>query len=71
MSKAYEIYKKSVGGITFNGDKMKDFSDLPEGIKNAWSDVDNHYEKIYKELHKNVITACINSFKNNIKNNEI
>jgi hypothetical protein len=37
---AYEIYKKNVGGITFNGEKMKEFYELPEKIKNAWLQVE-------------------------------
>lgn len=34
----YNGYKKSRGGITWNGEKMKDFDDMPEDIQESWED---------------------------------
>lgn len=44
-SKAYEIYRNAVGGITFNGDKMKELDELPKKIQDAWKAVDEHYDE--------------------------
>ena len=38
-SKAYEIYRNAVGGITFNGDKMKELDELPKKIQDAWKTI--------------------------------
>ena len=32
----YEMYRKMVGGITWNGDKMKEYEEMPEKIRKAW-----------------------------------
>ena len=40
VSYAYEIYKKEVGGITWEGKPMKEFDELPNNIKNAWCMID-------------------------------
>ncbi len=32
----YEKYRETVGEITMNGDKMKEFDELPERVKLAW-----------------------------------
>jgi hypothetical protein len=45
MSVAYEIYKEAVGGKTFDGKDMKQYEEMPENIRNAWTAVDNHYTK--------------------------
>lgn len=52
MSISYEIYKKEVGGKTFNGDPMKLFEDLPENIKKAWEAIDRHYRYKIAEMLK-------------------
>jgi len=49
MSNSYSIYKREVGGTTMNGDKMKDFDELPLHIKNAWIAIDTFYKKAIKE----------------------
>jgi hypothetical protein len=33
---AYEIYAVCVGWLSFNGEKLKQFEDLPLNIRNAW-----------------------------------
>jgi hypothetical protein len=52
MSEAYEIYKVSVGGITMNGDKMKNLDELPILIQTAWKNIDSHYEYKIKQLEE-------------------
>ena len=32
----YDAYKESVGGVSFNGQKLKEFHEMPEKICNAW-----------------------------------
>ena len=34
----YDAYKGAVGGVSYNGDKLKDFNDLPNQIKFAWKE---------------------------------
>jgi hypothetical protein len=34
---AYNAYKDSRGGITWNGDRMKDFFEMPEDIQESWN----------------------------------
>jgi hypothetical protein len=46
-STAYEIYKKNVNSITFNGEKMKEFYELPSYIQRAWSAIDLFYRGGY------------------------
>ncbi len=36
--KNYDAYKISVGGVSFNGQKLKEFDEMPEKIRNAWMD---------------------------------
>ena len=50
LSDAYEVYKKSVGGRTFNGEKMKEFDELPENIKDAWLAIDIHYKDPFNRI---------------------
>lgn len=45
MSKAYEIYKKAVGGITMNGEQMKKIEELPDVVKAGWKAIDDEYTK--------------------------
>lgn len=42
---AYNVYKEAVGGLTWNGDKMKEFDEMPEKQRNAWIAVENHFDK--------------------------
>lgn len=44
MSKAYEIYKQNVGGVTMDGETMKEFDELPEKIRKAWEAIDSDKE---------------------------
>ena len=32
----YEMYREAVGGVTWNGDKMKEFEEMPDNIQKAW-----------------------------------
>ena len=32
----YETYREMVGGVTWNGDNMKEFEEIPERLQNAW-----------------------------------
>ena len=63
---AYEAYKKAVGGKTWNGEDMKEFSEMPKDKQNAWHDagfaVEQRIEKfdemtmtIRKFTHETVI----------------
>lgn len=60
MSISYEIYKKAVGGKTWNGEDMKQFEEMPENIQKGWKAIDEHYtkkktpekSKVYDELKK-------------------
>lgn len=55
MSESYEIYKKAVGGLIFDGKPMLEFKDLPEKIRSAWSKID----KLLPQLAgKNEKCAC-------------
>ena len=36
----YDIYREAVGGQTWNGDKMKDFNEMPEKQRNGWKAVE-------------------------------
>ena len=33
----YDVYKESVGGVSFNGQKLKEFEEMSEKIRNAWT----------------------------------
>ena len=66
MSKSYDIYRESVGGVTMAGDKMKDINELPEKVRNAWKSIDDFYTDMYKELHAGMMAVCIEEFKKNI-----
>mgnify|MGYP006315056711 CR=1 FL=1 len=46
MTKSYELYKESVGGVTMNGENMKEFFELPENVQKAWESIDNYYQNI-------------------------
>ena len=48
---AYKIYKNSVGGIAWNGDKMKDFDEMPDKQKNAWIEVETKFIKQVKRIN--------------------
>jgi hypothetical protein len=39
---SYNIYADSVDWKSFNGDNLKNFEELPDNIKNAWKNVENH-----------------------------
>ena len=41
---AYEIYREAVGGVTWNGDKMKEFNEMPEKQRNGWIAVQEHFK---------------------------
>ena len=45
VSQAYKIYKREVGGVTFDGKPMKEFQELPNKIKNAWITIDKVLSK--------------------------
>jgi hypothetical protein len=45
--RAYEIYKQTVGGVTFDGKPMLEYDELPSHIKKAWDNV-NKKEIFYK-----------------------
>lgn len=57
-SYAYEIYKREVGGKTWDGKPIKPFSEMPDHIKKAWSAID----KAYKD--ENLIRSIENDHKN-------
>jgi phosphate uptake regulator len=63
ISVAYAIYKKEVGGKTWDDKPMKEFSEMPENIQNAWLAIDDYYkngendkemQESIKELEKKV-----------------
>ena len=64
-SKAYEIYRNAVGGITFNGDKMKELDELPKKIQDAWKAVDEHYDSTISKFRSkhNDFERCNNCNK--------
>ena len=33
----YETYRETVGGVSINGDKMKEFNELSDRVKLAWA----------------------------------
>lgn len=51
-SKAYECYKKAVGGKTWEGKDMLPFMSMPQNIRDAWSSIDLMYCKPKKERVK-------------------
>lgn len=44
-SYAYEVYKREVGGKTWDGKPLKDFHEMPENIQKAWSAIDKAYQE--------------------------
>ena len=42
---AYNVYFKAVDGVSFNGQPLKSFGELPIKIQNAWKEVKNEIEK--------------------------
>ncbi|MBL4706121.1 MAG: hypothetical protein JKY54_16465 [Flavobacteriales bacterium] len=43
---SYKTYCIAVGELSWNGDKLKSFNELPENIKNAWQMVQDQNEDI-------------------------
>lgn len=35
----YDAYVKAVGGLSWNGEKLKEYNELPDNIKEAWKKV--------------------------------
>ncbi|MDP2060422.1 MAG: hypothetical protein Q8J97_11835 [Flavobacteriaceae bacterium] len=48
----YKKYKESVGGIAWNGNKMKEYDELPQNIKTAWEDSANAIRSTLDEVFK-------------------
>jgi len=67
MCRSYEIYKAKVGGKTFDGKDMKQFEEMPENIQKAWKSIDEHYESIFRNLHKNVLSLLMGDFDKNFR----
>lgn len=63
--KSYEIYKKSVGGITMNGEAMKELAELPMPIQQAWREIDWYYMEETKRLHKKIISTLLTDLLEN------
>lgn len=62
-SKAYEIYKESVGGKTWNGENMKLYSELPNNIKKGWSDIDKYYNDCLTNFINQFLKTVVESVK--------
>jgi len=50
---AYDIYKHAVGGKSWNGEKLKEYDELPANIKNAWTAVHEHYTQKNEPSYNN------------------
>lgn len=53
---AYDVYSEAVGGFAWNGEKLKEFDELPHFLKSAW-------EKVF--------LSCIEKYSNNISPNRL
>lgn len=71
---SYEIYKNAVGGKTWEGKDMMEFSEMEKvnpKVAEAWKEIDNHYNKKILRLMRDIQRSLVIFFDEEIRDQDI